>query len=161
MGRRLIKASILLLVLACRPALSQVAFEGCVDFRGLPVASIADGRVPDIAMATYAPNGAPIIVYNPGVLAWVSPPTRVFFYAHECGHHVLGHGVQGHPLVREQEADCWAVQQLVGSGQFGNPEINAVQWDISRFGRGDWSHLPGPIRAINLGACLGAGGFGQ
>lgn len=109
-------------------------------------------------MATYAPNGAPVIIYNPNVLTWVTPATRVFFYAHECAHHVLGHGVRGHPLLREQEADCWAVQQLTGRGIFGDQEINAVQWDLSRFARGDWSHLPGPIRAINLRACIANGG---
>ena len=110
--------------------------------------------VQDVAVATYAPNGAPVIIYNPNIVNWLSPPTRLFFYTHECAHHVLGHGVRGHPLTREQEADCWGIQQLVSRGVLSDADVSSIQQDIARFGRGDWSHVPGPVRAINLRACL-------
>ncbi len=144
-----------LLLLLANSSIAQVTFDGCVDFRGVPVASIMNDSVQDVAMATYAPNGVPIVVYNPYIVNWLSPPTRLFFYAHECAHHVLAHGVRGHPLTREQEADCWGIQQLVSRGLLNDSDISAIQHDIARFGRGDWSHLPGPVRAINLRICLG------
>jgi hypothetical protein len=64
---------------------------------------------------------APVIYYNPQVLAWLSPPTRI---------------------------------SLVSIGMLAPRDVQAIQMDIARFGRGDWSHLPGPQRAVNLLACL-------
>lgn len=136
-----------------RVAEAQITFDGCVDYRGIPVASIADTRVPDVAIATYAPTGEPIIVYNPSALSWLSAPTKLFFYVHECAHHVLGHGVSGHPMTAEQEADCWAIRELVQRRMISPAGFQAIQNDIARFGRGDWTHLAGPQRAISLGDC--------
>lgn len=153
---RLVKRIISLLVLlAPGLAMGQITFDGCVDFRGLPVGSIGNAAAPDVAMATYAPNGLPVIIYNPYILGWLSPQTRLFFYAHECAHHVLAHGVRSIPLTREQEADCWGIQQLTNMGLLNDADIGVVQQDLARAGQGDWTHLPGPIRAINLRLCLG------
>lgn len=152
--------AIFLLLMIAKSAVAQVTLDGCVDYRGIPVASVMNPSVKDVAMATYGPNGAPLIVYNPYVLSWLSPPTRLFFYAHECAHHVLGHGVRGHPLKREQEADCWGIQQLAARNVLSDSDIAAIQQDIVRFGRGDWTHLPGRDRAINLRACLGGSSGG-
>ena len=154
MPRHLRQLLPVLLMAAIKATSAQVTFDGCVDYRGLPVASIMNASVQDVAIASYAPDGAPVIIYNPYVLSWLTPPTRLFFYAHECAHHVLAHGVNGHPLTREQEADCWAIQQLAGIGTLNQRDMTFIQEDIARFGRGDWSHLPGVTRAINLHACL-------
>jgi hypothetical protein len=43
---------LLLLMLVAKYASAQVTFDGCVDFRGLPVASVMNGLVQDVAMAT-------------------------------------------------------------------------------------------------------------
>jgi hypothetical protein len=145
---------LVLLLTASKVTLAQITFDGCKDFRGIPVASVSDANVPDVAMATYAYTGEPIIIYNPNVLVSLSPPTRLFFYAHECAHHALGHGVQGHPLTREQEADCWGIRLLVGKSLLSDLDVTAIQLDIANLGRGDWTHLPGPYRAINIRACL-------
>ena len=136
-------------------AVGQISYEGCVDYRGIPVASIANMQIQDVAIATNAPNGAPIIVYNPGSLSWLAAATRLFFYAHECAHHVLGHGVSGHPLSKEQEADCWGIKELVNRDAISGSDLTEIQNDIARFARADWTHLAGPQRAINLSACLG------
>lgn len=140
-----------------RMALALPTFEGCVDFRGKPVASILDPFVQDVAMAIYLTRDNPVIVYNPEVVSWLTNPTRLFFYAHECAHHVLGHGVNGHSLASEQQADCWALRELVSRRLLNDDDIGAVQRDIALFGRADWTHLPGPKRAINLRACMGDG----
>ena len=133
---------------------AQVTFDGCSDFRGLPVASILNPALPDVAMASLAPNGAPIIQYNPNVLITLSPQTRMFFYAHECAHHALAHMARNIPFRQEQEADCWAIQTLVQRGIFTlQGDVAAVQRDLA-FSPGDWTHVPGPQRQFNLQACL-------
>ena len=137
------------------PALAQVTYDGCRDFRGTPVASVLAPGIQDVAMATIAQGGQPVIYYNPNVLANLQPPTRLFFYGHECGHHRLGHIQRGMPAGSEQEADCFGVRELVGAGLLSDADVSVVQRDIAAFARTDWSHLPGPIRAINLRACLG------
>jgi hypothetical protein len=132
---------------------AQVSYEGC-RAGGVPVASIANSSINDVAYAMVDNYGRPIILYNPYVLQIASQPTRMFFYYHECGHHVLGHTIgRGHAMSREQEADCWAIRELVRNG-FGRSQVNAIQRDIAAFGRGDWTHVPGPQRAINLDRCL-------
>ena len=137
------------------PVNAQITYDGCVDFRGFPVASVSFNNLGDVAKATYAPNGAPVIYYDESVLTWIHPQTRIFFYAHECGHHVLGHLVRNIPFMAEQEADCWAINTLYADGLLDDNDVAIIQADLARFGRGDWTHLPGPMRAINLRRCLG------
>lgn len=134
-----------------------ITFDGCEDFRGIPVASIMDPSLQDVAGAGYAPNGAPIIKYNPAVLSSFAPQTRLFWYGHECGHHKLAHSIRNIPTSQEQEADCWSIRTLVRAGLLDDDDVEIVQGDLSRLGRGDWMHLAGPIRAINLQRCLGSG----
>jgi hypothetical protein len=129
---------------------------GCIDARGIPVLDIQDPSTNDIAVSRLAPNGAPVILYNPFVVLSSSNVTRRFFYFHECGHHALGHVLGNYiPLVSEQEADCWAARTLVARGEFTLNDLRQVQMEISS-SPGDWSHLPGPQRAMNLIAlCMG------
>src|SRR5688572_5140707 len=108
---------------AARAVGAQVTFDGCVDYRGIAVASVRNDGINDVAIARSAPNGAPIIEYNVQVLAKLQPQTRLFFYAHECAHHALAHGVRGHPLTREQEADCWAVRTLTERGDLDDDDM--------------------------------------
>jgi len=131
----------------------KVTFDGCRDINGYAVASVSNASIQDIAMATIA-NGNPVILYNPYVLANTRSQTRLFFYAHECGHHALGHTLKGLRLGQEQEADCWAINKLVELKLVSDQDISLIQADIARFGRGDWTHLPGPQRAISLRGCL-------
>src|SRR5271155_5965075 len=95
-------------------AKAQIVFEGCRDAAGRPVASVANYSIPDVAQAAMLPNGAPVIFYNPRVLLWMHSQTRVFFYAHECGHHALGQVISGSgpSVTDEQEADCWGIRTL-------------------------------------------------
>jgi hypothetical protein len=146
----------LLLSIACHgTASAQITFDGCNDIRGVPVASISDYSINDVAIASLAPDGTPIIQYNPNVLVWLTQQTRLFFYAHECGHHAHGHTFGTvHPLAREQDADCFAINALVEGNLVNENDIAIIQDEIARVGKGDWTHLPGPQRAINLRRCL-------
>lgn len=154
MKRRFIEVILILSAALLHPAIGRAqVYEGCVDLLGRPVASIP-AAIDDIAKASLAPNGRPVIYYNPQVLSAVAPQTRVFFYMHECGHHALGHAVVSIPFTREQQADCFAIVQLVSNGVFDDYDVRVVQRELARFGIADWTHLPGPRRAINLRACL-------
>jgi len=147
------------LLATARSAQSQW-WGGCRDVLGRPVLDYPDNNLRDIAMASMS-GGTPVIYYNPMVVMSVSPATRRFFYYHECGHHALGQIVSGQsiPYVSEQEADCWAARTLVQSHIFSLDDLREVQQDVSR-SPGDWAHLPGPQRALNLIACLGDVGGG-
>jgi len=99
-------------------------------------------------------QAAPVILFN-GLFAGRLPPSVVtFFLYHECGHHALGHLLgASFPLTNEQAADCWAARTLVSQGAFNENDIRTVQAAIAHLGRADWTHLPGPIRAMNLRLC--------
>ena len=155
-----LKVLLISILLLCGTSFSfsvsaQVAYEGCVDIRGFAVASIPNYNINDVATAVNLPNGKPVIFYNPNVLASLAPQTRMFFYIHECGHQALGHVINySFPMVKEQEADCFAIRTLVQRGMINNFDKEVIQKDLWERGRGDWSHLPGPKRSINLDLCL-------
>ena len=145
--------------LCSAPATLQAQFwGGCRDNYGRAVPDYPKGDLADVAVATLTASGAPIIYYNPAVLLSVSFSTRRFAYMHECGHHALGQISSGVliPFASEQAADCWAARSLVGSGTFSRADLRAVQTDMAGTS-GDWTHFPGPQRALNLIACLSGG----
>ncbi len=148
-------------MLTARMSNQALSYSGCVDFRGQAVGILSDRSIPDVARAFVEPeSGLSLVAVNPDVMGWLKPETRLFFFVHECGHHVMGHTVgRSSPQVMEQEADCWAVKQLHDTGLLGANEIRTIQADLRRFGRGDSTHLPGDFRAANLAACIGGGGF--
>ncbi len=145
------------------PAVAQAqgaTFDGCVDYYGRPVVSVPNDRLGDVARAFLAPNGQPVIEYNRWVLTGVSWQSRLFWYGHECGHHALGHNFgTAHPLRTEQQADCFGITTLVEKGLIDRDDVRVIQAELSR-SPGDWTHLPGPHRAINLEACLEEAGLG-
>ena len=148
--------SCLLFVFLLFPAMStnaQVTYEGCIDFRGQPVASKLDNSINDVAIALIE-NDHAVIRYNTIVLAELSVPTMRFFYMHECAHHALGHTVTSISLQNENAADCWAINTMKDTLGLSINELHAIQRDISVRGRADWTHLPGPRRAINIDSCL-------
>ena len=122
---------------------------------GQPILPVASHRITDVGMARRDRRGGPLIIYNPRLLARLKPQTRLFFYAHECAHHSLGHTVGlGHPMAQEQDADCWAVRNLVRRNLLSPHDITVVQHDLARLARGDRTHLPGRERAKRLPGCL-------
>ncbi len=139
------------------PAFGQmITYGGCTDFRGIPVVSISIPSLNDVAKANLDQWGRPVIYYNPNVLNWLSPASRLFWYAHECAHHKLAHIARmgtTYPVLLEQEADCWGIRTIYYNRMISDNDVYIIQQEISR-SPGDWSHFPGPRRAINLIACL-------
>lgn len=136
------------------PAAAAQFWGGCVDALGRPVPDYPNLMLNDIARAFLGPMGEPVIEYNPQVVVSVSPATRRFFYLHECGHHALGQIISGQniPFASEQAADCWAAEVLYRQNA-SIADIRSIQRDIAQ-SSGDWTHLPGPQRAMNLVACV-------
>lgn len=140
----------------------QVTYDGCLDIRGIPVASVLDYSINDVAVASLAWDGSPIVRYNPRVLSWFRSETQLFWYGHECGHHALGHAFgTAHLFAVEQQADCFAVRELLRVGAISHRDLRGIQGDLAKLARGDWTHLPGPVRAINLERCLDGGERGS
>ena len=136
-------------------ASAQMTRAGCIDMFGQPILPVVSHRITDVGMARRDRYRGPLIIYNPRLLARLKPQTRVFFYAHECAHHALGHTVGlGHPMAAEQDADCWAVRNLVRRNILSAHDVTVVQGDLAALARGDRTHLPGPERAKRLPGCL-------
>ena len=135
---------------------AQVTYEGCRDFRTAPVASVLDNSINDVAIARIE-GGHAVIRYNTSVLAQMSEPTRRFFYVHECAHHALGHTVNAPSLENERQADCWAITTMKEKMNLTINELRSIQQDIYVMGKGDWTHLPGPSRAIDIDQCINGG----
>lgn len=139
-----------LLLFLCFASISlraQITFGGCFDSRRLAVGAVQSSTLNDVARAVPNSIGPSVIQYNPNVLSKLQPATRLFFYAHECAHLAI-------PTSDESKADCWAAKTLSSRGLLNDSAFQIVQGDIAQFGRGDWTHLAGPQRAINLAACL-------
>lgn len=154
---------ILIFLLACCSYASmgfgQITF-GCRDMLGRPVGAVPNDSLRDVARAYIARNG-PVIEYNRFVLYRLSQQSRLFWYGHECAHHARGHTLgTTHPLRQEQDADCYSIVTLVDAGLLSLSDVRIVQSEISS-SSGDWLHLPGPQRAINLGRCLAEAGIGS
>ncbi len=126
----------------------------CEDALGTPVTVIPTPALNDIGQASVY-RGRPVIFFNAAFAQRFPSDVVTFFLYHECGHHALGHVLgAGFPLANEQAADCWAARTLVSQGKFDEDDIRTVQVAIAQFGRADWTHLPGPMRAMNLAGCL-------
>ena len=155
MKTRLICLSFLFATAYSLSAMAQITYDACTDLRGQPVSSIADPSLKEVANASLATNGAPLIRYNPNIVTWLSQKTRLFFHAHECGHHARGHNFDTVPsLAAEQDADCFAIQALVNGNLVNDNDVTIIQNDLNRANMADWSHLPGLQRTINLRRCL-------
>jgi hypothetical protein len=135
---------------------AQTEDAGCRDVRGLPVGLVMDGAISDLALATVI-EGQPIILYSPELERAVAPATGLFVYAHECGHQALGHVLDSATPNREQEADCWAINLIYRNALVDDAGLRVIVRDIARFGVGDATHLPGPMRALSLDDCLQPG----
>ncbi|MHB8565241.1 MAG: M78 family metallopeptidase domain-containing protein [Acidiferrobacteraceae bacterium] len=130
-----------------------------MDALGNVVSTIPDNTINDAAMAGVL-MGRPVIRLNMMAMQMFTPAMRLFVLFHECGHHALGQidlqmitGVPNLSMANEQAADCWSFEHLMEDGLLSAWQVSEIQQQLARFGPGDWTHLPGPMRAINLRLC--------
>ncbi len=109
---------------------AQVPFNACLDRHDQPIRAVVDNALPYAGVATITVDGAPIILYNAQALRSTSPQGRRFVYLHECGHHALRHVWKDRSPLREMEADCWAIQQMVEQGIIKERKVDELQAEI-------------------------------
>jgi len=155
--RSLLAGAILLLV--STPGLAQWGAPGydpfnpviagipvhCTSFTGEPVALVPNWNLPDVGRSS--PGMPPRIELNPGVLAMMTPKMQLFWYGHECAHHVLG------PANSETNADCWSIRTMRDQGLLSPDEVPQLQAQIASTPGTMWGHLPGPQRAALFAQC--------
>jgi hypothetical protein len=69
---------------------------------------------------------------------------QIFWYTHECAHHIFGAG--------EARADCWAVQQGRSHGWLAPDEFNLLGRSMISH-PGTAAHAPGPQRVAAMRSC--------
>ena len=103
------------------------------------VAFALDPNLPDVGMARPG-----VIILNPNVLAGMSSSMKLFWIAHECGHHAVG--------ANEAAADCWAIRLGRNQGWFPPWAFEEMIYQF-RFNPGDFTHAPGPQRVQQMMTC--------
>jgi len=102
MNIRLWLASLLFAFAAAKSANAQIYPPGQFAIDGIPVfcgnlPTVVTPNIPDAAM-----NNGQAILLNPMVLGRLPTVLKLYVYAHECGHAVVG--------TDEVGADCWAIR---------------------------------------------------
>ena len=123
---------------------AQVFPPGQFAIDGIPVVC---GRLPvdlttnirDVAM-----NNGQAILLNPTLIKGLPTAIKLYIYAHECGHAVVG--------LNEVAADCWAIRTGRNQGWFP-PQAFALLQQYFCDNPGDLHHRPGPARVKNMIQC--------
>ncbi len=131
----------------------------CVDYYKRPVLHVRNDKIGDVAfsnmMRLQGVNMGPMTIVNINRLSKLSRASQLFFIAHECGHHVLGHLYFRSPGQSvEQEADCYAIRTLIRGGFFTLRDVETVQSDLRKYARASQYHATGPERASALPKCM-------
>lgn len=124
----------------------------CHDLRGNSVVTVRISNLGDVGRAGVV-NRVPVIVIDPHIIERLPNKLQIFFYEHECAHHVLGHWVGGSP-EQEKEADCWAIRNGRDRGVFSRDDVMSFAPFIANSGGSPFGHLPGPQRAGYLLRCF-------
>ncbi|MFM7084522.1 MAG: hypothetical protein ACKOW3_05910 [Hyphomicrobium sp.] len=131
--------------------IGEVTFT-CRDFRGQMVHSINMNDLGDVAHARIV-NRMQIITLNHERLAALPEKLQIFFFNHECAHHVMGHIFFPSP-TSENEADCWSIKFGRREGLFSRDDIVAFAPYLATSRGSAYGHLPGPVRSARLVACF-------
>jgi hypothetical protein len=129
---------------------------------GQPVAFVANPYLNDVGRAQ--PGFPPTIELNPVLLMQLPPKLQLFWYGHECGHHVLGHTIGAYSQASESEADCWAIERGRSQRLFRRRDVAGFEPYFRNNAGSPWGHLPGPLRAAHLMSCYdgsSSGGSGN
>jgi hypothetical protein len=129
------------------------SYPTCYNAQNIPVIYMANPNIPDIAIARTAPDGTPIVLWNPNIVFAQHPDVVEFFYYHECAHHALAHPLGTYGPGSERAADCWAKQTMWSVGVLSNQKYaNIVNGLAQNSTPGmDWPN--GNIRVSFLNSC--------
>lgn len=124
----------------------------CTDFRGRSVMALNVSNLGDVGRA-WVVNTVPYILVDPEVMRTLPRPLQIFFYAHECAHHVLGHWYNP-SQNSEKEADCWAINYGREEGIFARQTVVDFGPWLAKTKGSAWGHLPGRQRVLHMLACF-------
>lgn len=124
----------------------------CYDYRGAVVRTLHTTQLGDVGRASII-GRMPIISLDSDRLATLPQKMQVFFYMHECAHHVLGHVVRP-TLESEREADCWSINYGRTAGLFARVDVEGFAPHLARSRGSRFGHLPGPERQAHLLKCF-------
>ncbi len=131
----------------------------CTDYYSRPVLHVRNDSLSDVAFSDLmrhrgVPMG-PMTILNIRRLTKLTKASQLFFIAHECGHHVLGHlYFRQSGQFAEQEADCYAIRSLIRSGVFTLNDVADVQSDMRKYAQRSLMHVAGEERALALIDCM-------
>lgn len=124
----------------------------CYDFRGAVVRTLQTSELGDVGRASIIAR-IPVISLDTQRLATLPAKMQIFFYMHECAHHVLGHVF--HPtLESEREADCWSIAYGRTAGLFTRADVEGFAPYFASSRGSPFGHLPGPERQAYLLRCF-------
>ena len=124
----------------------------CTDFRGRSVLAIKVSDLGDVGRA-WVVNTVPYILVDPEVMRTLPKLLQVFFYAHECAHHALGHWYNP-SSDSEKEADCWAINYGRQEGIFRRQTVVDFEPWLAKTKGSVFGHLPGPERIQHMLTCF-------
>lgn len=124
----------------------------CKDIRGVAVTTMRVANLGDVGRAGII-NRVPIIALDPDIIGRLPDKLQLFFYQHECAHHVLGHWFQM-SLTMETDADCWSIRHGRDNGIFSRDDVMSFAPFLANSGGSPFGHLPGPQRAKELLKCF-------
>ena len=132
------------LALATAPAQAQVYAPGQFTIDGIALScgaypTVVTTQIPDAGMF----NGRAILL-NPNALGRMPTVLKMFVYAHECGHAVVG--------ADEVAADCWAIRLGRDQGWFPPQAFNLLM-QMFAGNPGSLRHPPGHARVQNMLQC--------
>lgn len=154
--------------LMCSPVFAGAPSVGeysCGETKGARVQTRVDPRQRYFAVAGQAftgstPTNAYEIRINPE-RTYLGKATQEWLYLRQCAHINLRHevlrGEQGRKLRDEEEADCWAVQELIKKSGTSSRILYSIESDMERVVNNAerWREvLPGPPRRVQLSSCL-------
>jgi hypothetical protein len=131
-------------LLSVKSANAQIYPPGQFAIDGIPVIcgnlpTVITPNIPDGAM-----NNGQAILLNPIVLSALPTVLKLYVYAHECGHAIVG--------ANEVAADCWAIRTGRDQGWFP-PEAFDYLIEFFKDNPGTLRHPPGPVRVSNMMQC--------
>ena len=129
------------------------SYPTCYNAQNIPVSYFPDPMVSDIAIARTAPNGMPVVLWNPQVASSLHPFTLEFFYYHECAHHALGHALGAYGGGAERIADCWAKQTMWQLGVLTPQKYQVIRQELHSNSRPGMDWPNGSVRVQFLDGC--------
>lgn len=124
----------------------------CYDYRGALVRTLQTTQLGDVGRASIIQR-MPIISLDTDRMAKLPAKLQIFFFMHECAHHVLGHVIQP-TLQSERDADCWASNYGRWAGLFTRKDVEEFAPFFAKSNGSKFGHLAGPERQAYILMCF-------